>query len=69
MKRYVLSWLLLFATLGAFFAYASAGITNQLWAHGIWFSENDVLHLGMLVWMYCIWKFLGPEVKDFGPAA
>ena len=32
------------------------GITASLWQNGIWFTENDVLHLGMIGWVYYIHK-------------
>ena len=35
----------------AYLAYFAAGLTQTLWASGIYFSANDVLHVGMLIWL------------------
>lgn len=39
-------------------------IGGLLWRRGIWFTDNDVLHSGMIVWIYYIHKRLLPSVKD-----
>lgn len=38
-----------------YYIYSSLGITTKLWSKGIWFSDNDVLHIGMLVWLFHIY--------------
>ena len=38
------AWAWLVSTLGAYFVYLMLGITQTLWARGVWFSENDVLY-------------------------
>ncbi len=45
------SWLIMTAVNGLYFAYLLLGYTEQLWAQGIWFSANDVLHVLMMVWV------------------
>ena len=60
----VIAWLLLFATLGAYFLYMAAGITQSLWQDEIWFSENDVLHIGMLGWILYLYFVLHKTVVD-----
>lgn len=55
-------WLVL--TIAAYFGYYLAGWTQELWARGIWFSENDVLHIGLIAWMlYLVWV-VGRRVED-----
>lgn len=55
-------WLIL--TIGAYFGYYLSGLTNRLWQRGIWFSENDILHIGLILWMvYIIWV-TAPQIKD-----
>ncbi len=61
---YLGSWLWLGVTIAAYFLYLISGSTASLWDQGIWFSENDVLHIGLILWMICIARFLSPRVKD-----
>jgi len=48
----------------AYFTYYALGITQFLWDRGIYFSENDVLHVGMLLWLWYVWRALGPLLRD-----
>ena len=54
----------------AYFAYYAAGITQMLWKDGagFYFSENDVLHVGMLLWLWLVAAKLGPTLADRDPA-
>ncbi len=40
------------------------GITQTLWTRGIWFTENDVLHAGMILWILHIAVALPKTVED-----
>lgn len=44
-------WIWLILTIAAYFSYYLSGLTQTLWARGAWFSENDVLHIGLILWM------------------
>lgn len=55
---------LLIATTGAYFLYMVSGATQKLWERGVWFSENDVLHILMIVWIVYIARALGKRLKD-----
>jgi hypothetical protein len=48
----------------AYLAYFALGITESLWTSGIYFSANDVLHVGMLAWLAVTAWVLGPSLKD-----
>lgn len=50
-RRILWVLVLLVAVQIAYLAYYSAGITESLWASGIYFSANDVLHVGMVAWL------------------
>jgi hypothetical protein len=58
------AWLWLGVTLGAYFVYLVLDVTPELWAQGIWFSENDVLHIGLILWMIYLGLVVARRVVD-----
>jgi hypothetical protein len=65
-RAFVIACLLLFMTTVFYYIYYLTGMTNILWEKGFWFSANDVLHLGLMVWMMYLWRKLSLVVFD-GP--
>jgi len=63
------AWAWLSLTIGAYFLYWMSGLTQRLWAQGIWFSENDVLHLGLILWMVYLATVIAPRLEDQGSLA
>ncbi len=59
LKKLLIAWVILLLTLGSYYGYLLSGATANLWQQGIWFSENDVLHIGMFIWVIYIWNALG----------
>lgn len=57
-------WILLAMTNAIYFAYMLLGVTQALWARGIWFSENDVLHVLMMGWVLYIGLVVSTKVED-----
>ena len=59
--------LLLVVVQAAYFAYSAAGITQQLWndGRGVYFSENDVLHVGMIAWLAFVFAVVGKHLRDY----
>ena len=60
-------WLLFICVGVAYGLYLSSGLTQTLWQKGIWFTENDVLHLGMIGWVYYLLRNLPSTLKDLAP--
>jgi hypothetical protein len=58
------SWALLAVSNAAYYAYLSLGYTQRLWEHGIWFSENDVLHILVACWVAYVAWVLVEKVVD-----
>jgi hypothetical protein len=59
------AWIILLGTMMAYWTYSKLGITKKLWAKGIWFSENDVLHVLLIFWMIYIVTAVANRVKDY----
>jgi hypothetical protein len=58
------AWAWLALTMAAYFGYLLSGLTQTLWAQGRWFSENDVLHIGLILWMLYLALVVAPRVRD-----
>ncbi len=58
------AWGWLALTIGAYFLYLISGLTQRLWAQGVWFSENDVLHIGLIIWMAYLAGVVARRVVD-----
>ncbi len=65
------AWVLLLLTMTAYWLYDKLDITPKLWAKGkgIWFSQNDVLHIGLILWMIYIATVVAEHVHDYWGAA
>ncbi|MCJ7551873.1 MAG: hypothetical protein MUQ30_19560 [Anaerolineae bacterium] len=58
------TWIGLALVLGLYFLYAVTGLTQTLWARGLWFSDNDVLHIGLIIWMIYIDRVVARRITD-----
>lgn len=58
------TWLIFVAVGITYLVYLSTDLTSILWQRGIWLTENDVLHLGMICWIYYIFKKLPNTIID-----
>lgn len=57
-RSLVIIWATMILIIGLYFLYYMLDITNILWKQGIWFSENDILHIGLILWMIYIYLTL-----------
>jgi hypothetical protein len=48
-----------------YWLYFKARFTEKLWAKGRWFSENDVLHVTLILWVIYIAGVVAPLIHDF----
>ncbi len=58
------AWLWLAVTVAAYFLYYVSGLTDSLWSRGVWFSENDVLHICLILWMLYLAFIAFPGMAD-----
>lgn len=58
------AWLLLTIINIFYFSYLLLGYTEILWSKGIWFSANDVLHVGMMFWVLYVMTVVSKRVED-----
>ncbi|MCY3412208.1 MAG: hypothetical protein INQ03_11295 [Candidatus Heimdallarchaeota archaeon] len=49
-------WIALALVMIAYFGYFLLGITELLWNKGVWFTENDVLHILLANWMIIVYN-------------
>ena len=57
-------WFGLVVTMMAYNWYLKAGYTEKLWQRGKWFSENDVLHVVLIVWVFYLATVVEPQIFD-----
>jgi hypothetical protein len=57
-------WIIMSLTNLIYFIYMLAGYTQILWAKGFWFSENDVLHVLVMLWVIYVGLIVLPNVQD-----
>jgi hypothetical protein len=58
------TWIWLSLTIAAYFLYYISGVTSRLWSQGIWFTENDVLHIGLIIWMLYLVLVVSNRIED-----
>lgn len=56
-------WGWLIVTIAAYFLYYISDAAENLWARGMWFTENDVLHVGLIIWMVYL-SVIARQVRD-----
>jgi hypothetical protein len=57
-------WAFLIVVIAVYFVALLANFASTLWANGIWFNENDVLHIGMVAWVIYGYWALKTSLRD-----
>ena len=60
----MVTWLSLGVVMTAYYLFRGLGYAKTLWDRGIWFNENDVLHIGLILWMLYIAAVVAKKVVD-----
>lgn len=63
-EKYIYAWAILALTFICYTVYTVGGYTQILWKQNIWFSENDVLHGLMIIWLWYVFTYLSPYIRD-----
>lgn len=60
-------WAGLLLSMAAYWLYDGLKLTERLWAggRGVWFSQNDVLHVGLILWALYIFLVVMGQVSDY----
>ncbi|MCP4750941.1 MAG: hypothetical protein GY866_08615 [Proteobacteria bacterium] len=61
------TWIFLLLSMAAYRIYDALEIPRKLWAkgRGIWFSENDVLHICLILWVIYIATVVANRIEDY----
>jgi len=64
-KQFIILWILFLVVNAGYYVYYFLGITEMLYnAWGIVFSANDILHVGLILWMGFILIKIRPLIKE-----
>jgi len=61
------TWALMLFSMIFYWIYNHLGIARKLWTgkNRIWFSENDVLHIVLIIWVIYIAMVLAKHIEDY----
>jgi hypothetical protein len=62
-KAFIVFWLFFLGVNVSYYVYHFLGVTDWLYtSHGLWFSDNDVLHVGLILWFLFFQIRIMPEL-------
>lgn len=61
------TWALMLLSMAFYWIYDYLGIARKLWyrENRIWFSENDVLHIVLILWVVYIATVVVNRIEDY----
>jgi hypothetical protein len=60
----LLGWFIFSLVAALYYTYMILGIGPHLWQHGIWYTDDDVLHTGLICWVYYMQTRLSDQLTD-----
>jgi len=64
-KRFIITWIMFLIVNVSYYVYYWLGLSEMLYSStGIWFNQNDVLHVLLLLWFVYIWFAMPNTIKD-----
>lgn len=58
------AWILMLLIVVAYFAFYMSGYADVLWQKGVWFNANDVLHIGLIIWVLYFYFAVANKIED-----
>ncbi len=58
------AWILMFVIVFVYFGFFLSGYADVLWKKGIWFNANDVLHIGLILWIVYLIYGVAKHIED-----
>lgn len=58
------AWIFMLVIVVAYFGFYVSGYAAVLWKKGIWFNANDVLHIGLVFWIFYLLAAVAKKVED-----
>jgi hypothetical protein len=60
----VVAWVSMLLIVVAYFGFYMSGYADVLWKNGIWFNANDVLHIGLIIWIFYLVFTVAKKIED-----
>ena len=58
------AWVFMLLIVLAYFVFYISGYADILWKNGFWFNANDVLHIGLIIWIFYLVFTVAEKIED-----